>query len=56
MHNPNVTADSEAKEHFRQVVEWIQGPGVAHDDYSTEPSRRDTGNKEEGWLQGGLEE
>lgn len=54
MHNPNVSA--EAKEHSRQVVEGIQGPGTVHVEYSTEPSRRpsrDTGDKDEGRVIGG---
>lgn len=45
MHNPNVSA--EAKEHSRQVVEQIQGHSAIPDDYSAEPSCRDTGGKEE---------
>jgi hypothetical protein len=51
MHNPNVSA--EAKDHSRQVVEEIQGPGAVRVDYSTEPSRRDTGDKEESRVLGG---
>jgi len=51
MHNPNVSA--EAKEHSRQIVEEIQGPDAVPDDYSTEPSRRDTGDKEESRVIGG---
>lgn len=51
MHNPNVSA--EAKEHSRQVVEEIQGPGAVRGDSSTEPSRWGTGDKEESRVLGG---
>jgi conidiation protein 6 len=54
MHNPNVSA--EAKEHSRRVVEDIQGPGVVHDDGTTEPSSRshaDAGSKDENRVLGG---
>jgi hypothetical protein len=54
MHNPNVSA--EAKEHSRQVVEEIQGSGVAHDDGSTELSSSRSyggGDKDENRVLGG---
>ena len=52
MHNPNVSA--EAKEHSRQIVEELQGPGAVPDDYSREPSSQDaTGDKEESRVIGG---
>ena len=52
MHNPNVSA--EAKEHSRQIVEELQGPGAVPDDYSREPSGQDaTGDKEESRVIGG---
>jgi Conidiation protein 6 len=52
MHNPNVSA--EAKEHSRQVVEELQGPGVVHDDGTTEPSPgSDAGDKNENRVLGG---
>jgi len=52
MHNPNVS--TEAKEHSRQVVEEIQGSGVAHDDGTTESSPRSYGDdKDENRVLGG---
>ncbi|KAI0252543.1 Conidiation protein 6-domain-containing protein [Lactifluus subvellereus] len=52
LHNPNVSA--EAKEHSRQVVEEIQGPGIVHDDGTTEPSSRpDASDKDENRVLGG---
>ncbi|KAF8266119.1 hypothetical protein EI94DRAFT_1733817 [Lactarius quietus] len=51
IHNPKVSA--EAKEHSRQVVEEMQGPGAVHGDHSTETSRRDTDGKEESRVIGG---
>ena len=51
MHNPNVSA--EAKKHSRQVVEQIQGHDTVPNEYSTEPSCRDTGGKDESRVIGG---
>ena len=51
MHNPNVSA--EATKHSCQVVEKIQGHGAISDEYSTEPSCRDTGGKDESRVIGG---